>query len=335
MSAAGGSSVAVVVVNYGTADLACEAVDSVLARDHGGHRVEIHLVDNASPGGDADRLRAAHGARGWGDRVRLWVETENHGFGRGNNLVIHDLARRPAPPDHVFLLNPDARLENEAIAILADRLDRAPQAGAAGASIHTPSGQPVTAAFRFPSVLGEFVQAVNFGPLARLFARRQVSLPPDHPGGTVDWVSGAAVMMRLAHIAPLDGFDPDFFLYFEEVELMFRLGRAGHEVLYVPEARVVHVEGAATQVKGAAQAGKAAPPRRKARPAYWYRSWRLYHAKTRGRAGAIMAGLGWMAGAAINLPLARLRGQPAYAPEGFFRDFPRLVLLPLIRGKAG
>lgn len=320
------SRIAVIVVNYATADLAILAVESVLARRHGGHPVAVHLLDNASPGGDAAVLAQAHAARGWGDRVRLWPQTENHGFGRGNNVVIHALADSPVPPDYVFLLNPDAQLENEAIAILADRLDATPDAAAAGAGIALPDGAPVPAAFRFPSARGEFARAVNFGPITRMFGRHAISLPADQPDGAVDWVSGAAVMMRLSVLRDLGGFDPDFFLYHEEVELMFRMRRAGHRILHVPAARIRHVEGAATDVKSS-------PSRPGRRPAYWYDSWRHYQIKTRGRRGAVAAGLAWMAGAALNAPIARVRGRPIKAPQGFFGDFTRLVLRPLLRGR--
>lgn len=320
------SRIAVIIVNYGTADLAIAGVESVLARSHGGHPVEVHLLDNASPADDAAIFAQAHQARGWGDCVTLWLETENHGFGRGNNVVLQALGQRADPPDYVFLLNPDAELQNEALAILADRLDRMSDLGAVGAGIALPSGQPVTAAFRFPSAISEFVQAVNFGPLTRVFGRRLVPLPADHPEGAVDWVAGAAVLFRLSLLRQLKGFDPDFFLYYEEVELMHRIRQAGYRILYVPEARVLHAEGAATDVKS----GQA---ERKARPHYWYESWRLYHLKTRGRIGALAVGIGWMAGAAINVPLARLRGQGIRAPKNFFRDMPRFVLLPLMSGK--
>lgn len=321
-----GSAIAVIIVNYGTADLAIAAVESVLAQDHRGHKVEVHLLDNASPGDDAAIFADAHAARNWAGQVTLWPERENHGFGRGNNVVITALGQHATPPDYIFLLNPDAALQNDALAILADRLDQTPSVAVAGASISLPSGKRVTAAFRFPSACSEFVQAVNFGPLSRAFGNRLVPLPPDQPDGAVDWVSGAAVMMRLSVLQKLGGFDPDFFLYYEEVELMFRIRRAGHQILYVPAAQVQHVEGAATQVKSG-------HPIRKPKPAYWYDSWRLYYLKTGGRLGAISAGLSWMAGAVLNLPVAFLGRHGKRAPKRFFGDFPRLVMLPLMTGR--
>lgn len=315
--------VAVIIVNYGTADLAAKAVESVLAHAHGGRRVEVHLVDNASPGGDAARLAAVHADRGWGTRVRLWAEAENHGFGRGNNVVLSHLAARDVPPDYVFLLNPDARLKNETIAILADTLDARPRAAFAGARIEKPDGTAVPAAFRFPSPSGEFVRALGFGPVTRLAPATQVPLPPDTPEGPVDWVAGAAVLMRFHAIRDLGFFDPAYFLYYEEVDLMHRAARAGWETLYVPRAEAVHAEGAATGVRS----GERRAPRR---PAYWYRSWRIYFTSMYGRSGAAAAALGWSAGALLNHALALLPGRRPSAPRGFFRDFWQIVGRPLV-----
>lgn len=315
--------ISVIVVNYGTAELALAAVESVLARDHGGRSVDVHLVDNASPGGDAARFARAHADRGWGARVTLYPETENHGFGRGNNLVLRALAARATPPRYVMLLNPDARLENEALAILAEFLDAHPRAAAAGAGIAKPDGTPVTAAFRFPTAAWEFAEAAGLGPVSRLLGAWQVPLPPDHPTGAVDWVAGAAVMLRRDALAALGGFDPEFFLYFEEVDLMRRLAATGQEVWYLPEARVLHAEGAATGVRSGETA-------RRPRPRYWYESWRHYHRKARGRAGALSAALCRISGAALNGLVCRLRGRPPSGPKDFLGDFTAIVLLPLL-----
>lgn len=317
--------IAVIVVNYGTPELVLAGIESVLAQRDTPYRAEVHLVDNASPGDDAAIFRAAHADRGWGDRVILHLETENHGFGRGNNVVLEQLAARDVPPDYVFLLNPDAQLENDALAVLLSRAEADPRVGMAGAGIALPGGQPVTAAFRFPSARAEFAHAVNFGPVTRLFARSEVALPPDHPEGPVDWVAGAAVLMRFSMLQEIGFFDPAFFLYFEEVDLMHRAVRAGWTILYVPAARVIHAEGAATDQKSSRK-------ERRARPAYWYESWRHYHAKTHGSGGAILTGLAWMAGAGINYVIALLRGQAPKAPKNFYPDFWRHVMRPLIVG---
>jgi len=321
---AGPGSVAVIIVNYGTAALAVEAVESVLASDAGGRAVEVHLVDNAAPGDDAAALARAHAARGWGGRVTLWPQARNLGFGRGNNVVLEALAARAAAPDWVFLLNPDARLENAVLAILAAELEADPRAAAAGTRIALLDDAPGASAFRFPRLAGELVQTLNLGPLNRLCAGWRVPLPPDHPAGPVDWVSGTAVMFRFAALREVGFFDPDFFLYFEETELQHRLRRAGWRALHVPRARIRHVQGAATGIAGQAAA-------RRRQPDYVYRSRWLYHAKTRGPGPALATALLVVVAAGLNVVQRGLRGRAPTLPLGFFADHWRHGIAPLLR----
>ena len=163
--------------------------------------------------------------------------------------MLRKLAQRADPPAKVFLLNPDARLETNAVAQLSAFLDDHPKAAVVGSAIlHEGSFAPATCAFRFPGALSEFVEFREFGPLARLFKTRTVAFPADMPLQQVDWVSGASMMARLDALAAVEFFDPDFFLYFEEVDLMHRLKRRGWQVWHLPQAKVVHVAGAATGV---------------------------------------------------------------------------------------
>ena len=319
-------SIAVIIVNYGTPDLSISAVESVLSRNHSGREIEVHLLDNNSPGDDGKRFSDAHTAKGWGDRVTLWFETENHGFGRGNNVVLRSFSERATPPEFVFFLNPDAELENEAIAILAGELDANPSAGVAGAGISFPDGSPAACAFRFPSFLGECISAINFGPLERFAPNTRVSLPADWPEGPVDWVAGAAMLIRFDALQSVNFFDPDFFLYFEEVDLMRRLLHAGYQTLYVPRARVIHIAGAATQVRS----GEDYP---KPRPAYLYDSWRMYFQKSHGRVYTIATALMKLPAATLGNVISRLRGRRSRLPGRFFRDHCRYVLGPLLTGR--
>jgi GT2 family glycosyltransferase len=314
---------AVIVVNYGTPDLAVQAMASVLDAPPFGRRVEVHVVDNASPGGDARHLADAIAARDWSDRATLWAESRNHGFGRGNNLVLRHLAQRADPPAYVLLLNPDAKLLGHALADMAHVLDQRPAVVAVGAGIALPDGTPVSAAFRFPNPLGEFLQAANFGPLSRLFPTALIPLPPNQPEGPVGWVSGAAVLFRLDALARIGFFDPAFFLYYEEVDLMRRLTAAGGVIWHRPQARVIHVEGAATGVRSHDP---------KPRPVYWHQSWLTYHLRARGRVGGLLAATALLAGLAIDAVACRLRNRAPAAPPRSFRDFARHVLWPLLTG---
>jgi len=313
--------VAVVIVNYNTATLTLNAVASTLNKPHGGRSIAIHVVDNASPKGDFDVLMRAIADRGWASTVTLHASALNVGFGSGNNMVLEKLA---APlPTYVFLLNPDAMLENDTIGILADFLDAHPGAAAAGAGIANHEGVPVTAAFRFPGVLGTFAAALAFGPVSRLLRKWEVPLSPTTPTQPVGWVAGAAVMVRLEAMRRVGFFDPAYFLYYEEVDLMRQLSLQGGEIWHVAEARVVHIEGAATGVRS----GHDSPKRL---PAYWYESWRHYFMKNLGRTRAISAAAAWYMGAIGNTVLELLRGGRPQTPKGFYGDFWRIAVRPLL-----
>lgn len=316
------SAVAVIIVNYGTAELALEAVASVLSRSHG-REVEIHVVDNASPSGDAAILRQQITERGWVDNVRLWCEPVNHGFGRANNLVLAELANRSDPPRYVFLLNPDARLENDAIAILADVLDAHPHVAAAGPTIQLPGGKLQSAAFRFPGLVNTFSEAVHSKPVSILLKRWAKMLSPRLPTGPVDWVSGAAVLMRMDTLAQCGFFDPEYFLYFEETDLMHRMAMRGAIAWHVAEALVFHAESSSTHLRDRLQ-------QRRRLPSYWYQSWRLYFSKNHGRLFALVAALLWVAGASLNSVGSALLRKPTSTPQRFFRDFWAVGIRPLL-----
>lgn len=318
-----GAEISVIIVNFGTAALAIEAVESVRAQRHGDRSVDIHLVDNASPGDDAKILTEAHRTRQWGEQVTLYLETTNHGFGRGNNLVFQNLRTQQKEPNKVFLLNPDARLDNDALDILACVIDSNPRIACAGAAVINQNGVRATAAFRFPSVFSEFSDSLSFGPVARLFSDFTVPLPADLSTQRVDWVTGAAVMFRWEALKQVNGFDPDYFLYFEEVDLMRRLAERGWATWHVAEAVVCHIEGAATNVQSHAK-------KRRVRPDYWYDSWLAYHVKSRGKLGAWACASARLCGWSLNTLLCAIRRRPTLVPRGYADGFSRRVLRPLI-----
>ena len=133
-------------------------------------------------------------------------------------------------------------------------------------------------------------------------------------------------MFRMAALRQVGVFQPAFFLYFEEVELMHRLALAGWGRLYVPAALVSHDEGAAT---GAAQARAA----RRRLPPYRYHSWRIYFALTQGTPRAILLALAALGAGLFNHLQRGLRGKAPTVPPHFFGDHLRHALWPLLTGR--
>lgn len=316
--------IAVIVVNYGTADLSIAAVESVLSRTHADHQVTVHLVENASPGEDARLLKSHAAEAGWGDRVQLYLAAENCGFGPGNNLVLNQLEQAGVKVDYVMFLNPDAEVKDGTITTLAAFLGEHPNVGFAGAHSHIPGDPtPMVSAFRFPSLASVFSHATNFGPVSRLFRRTQVALEADGPTRRVGWVAGAGVMARFDMLCDLKHFDPDYFLYYEEVDLMLRAARAGWETWHVRDAVIMHWEGAATDVRSGEST-------RRRRPAYWYDSWRMYFHKNHGRGYTLVATILWILGSGTDICISRLRGREPAAPLNVFRDISAHIIRPIL-----
>jgi len=277
--------IAVVMVNYRTPDLAVGAV-AALEQEPG---LRVIVVDGGSGDGSAEKLAAAFAAPRFADWVELLPLTENGGFGWANNQAMLRLLQSDVPPDYILLLNPDTEIEPGAVSRLADVLDAHPRCGAVGSQLLEPDGEPSGSAFSWITIRGELDRGAKLGALTRLLGQSeyQITAPP----GEVDWVTGASVMFRSEALRQAGLFDTGFFLYFEEVELMWRIHKVGWSIRHEPASRVRHVGGAATGVNGSRVEAL-----RPARPDYWYRSRRRMLTLMFGRAGALTASLAWLAG---------------------------------------
>jgi GT2 family glycosyltransferase len=130
--------------------------------------------------------------------------------------------------------------------------------------------------------------------------------------GPADWLTGASVLFRADALRQTGLFDDGFFLYFEEVELMHRMGRGGWDLWTVPASRVTHIAGAATGVVSGLQ--QAVRPF----PAYRYEARRRYFVRVGGIAGLMAANLAWLAGKAIAFPMSfSARRRAAAIPQEF------------------
>ncbi len=280
---------AIIVVNYNALDLTIDCIASLVADPALPALTRIVVADNASPAGDAARLREAISERGWGERVTLVAHTRNGGFAFGNNRAIAAADAQFGPSRLYLLLNPDTWVRPGAVAKLAAFLDAHPEAGIAGSRLEDPDGTPQACAFRFPGAASELESSICIGLVTRLLERWRVApRMPDHPS-EVDWVSGASLMVKHAVIEEIGLLDEAYFLYYEELDFCLRAAKAGYSCWHVPESRVVHLVGQSTGVTRR-------DPVRDRRPSYWFRSRRRYFVKHHGRAYALLADLAWLAG---------------------------------------
>ena len=266
------------------------------------------MVDGGSGDGSAAELGEALARPDYAGWIEFLPLPINGGFGWANNRGIQRLMRSVEPPRYIHALNPDTEVEADAVAYLAQYLDQHPRVAAVGSQLLSMDGSRVGGAFSFPSIRGEFARAAATRALERLFHIPPISIETDE-AAEVDWVTGGSVMLRVEALRQVGLFDEGFFLYNEEVELMWRLRKAGWSVAVEPRSRVRHVGGGATGISER-EAPEKIQPRK---PAYMFRSRARYFGLTRGRSAALAAYAAWLAGHAV-WRARRLLGVPIGKP---------------------
>lgn len=283
--------IAIVVVNYRTSELALSCLRAVAIERLALPRLRAIVVDGGSADGSAERLAHALEDPEFASWTSLLALPVNGGFGWANNQAMLLLLNGERPPEYIHLLNPDTVLEPGAMLALVRCLHADANAAAAGSQLLDPDGSLSGSAFSFPTLRGEFTRGARTGLLERLLAMKPD--PETFPDAReVDWVTGASVLLRSSALRQVGLFDDGFFLYHEEVELMWRLRQAGWTIMHEPRSRVIHVGGAATGVRGRSGEVELMPRR----PPYWYRSRRRFFARSSGQAAANCALTLWLAG---------------------------------------
>ncbi len=200
---------------------------------------ELVVVDNGSHDGSLTAaLDAVPG-------LQVIDPGRNLGYGAAANRGV---AATTAP--YVLICNSDLEVPVDAVAALVTALDADSGCALAGPLMWTPAGERYPSARRFPSfvdaaghaLLGLFAPDNRF---TRSYQRTELDSAPMevHPA---DWVSGACFLVRRTAFEAVGGFDESYFMYAEDVDLCWRLGRAGWSVAYAPAAEVTHLQGRST-----------------------------------------------------------------------------------------
>ena len=255
--------------------------------------LEVVLVDNAS--GDNSPSIMSNGLtdlihEGF---VKLMPLDLNGGFGWANNQALLMLSAREQPPEFVMLLNPDCTIEPLAIRFLLDELFSSKNCAVAGSQLLNPDGSWTGSAFRFPTIGRELVRGARMEMLGRLLGIAPTLVTSD-ASCEADWVTGASCLIRTSALVSDGLFDDGFFLYFEEVELMFRFRKAGFTIRHVPASRVFHIGGASTGLRE----GKALSM--PSFPLYWFQSRRRFLTLAYGPFRAGLSNIAWLLGVSIG-----------------------------------
>ncbi len=251
--------VSVSLVNTNSRDLLLACLESLQDTD-----VEVVVLDNASEDGSA----AAAAERF--PEVRLIEQRHRAGFGANHNTVIRATTGR-----YVFVLNEDTTSDDWGFERMVAHLDANPRVAALAPRLVYPDGRLQASAWRFPTP-GR--AALGLVSLSRVTAVQSGGSQPRD----IDWGMGAALLLRREALDEVGVFDERFFIYSEEVDLQYRLHRAGWRVQYFPAVSVVHHE---------SQFSAGIPERRinemwRSRHLYW----RKHHSVAGARVAALCTG---------------------------------------------
>lgn len=231
--------VSIVIVNYNVRDFLHHCLLSI-RKALQGISGEIIVVDNHSSDGSVEFLEPLF------PEVQFVALQENIGFGRANNMGF-----AMATGAYILCLNPDTLLSEDTLVTMAQYMDSHPDVGLSGCKLLNGDGSFQVACRRgFPTPWVAFTKAFGLQalfPKSRLFGRYNQGFRDIDDTYEVDAVIGAFMFIRREALAQIQGFDPEFFMYGEDLDLCYRVTQKGWKVVYVHTTSVIHFKGESTR----------------------------------------------------------------------------------------
>ncbi len=201
-----------------------------------GVNLEIIVFDNASSDNTPDLVAGNF------PKVRLLRHGENVGFARANNLTAAQARGR-----YLLILNPDTWVDDDLAAALVKFLDAHPEAAALAPRVLTPEGNvQFSSVCALPTLALLFYEQIGLSqlfPRSRRFGRYRMTYWDHNEIRPVEHATGACLAIRREVFDELAGFDENFFMYIEDVDLSYRLRQHGKKIFYLPSAHVFHAGG--------------------------------------------------------------------------------------------
>lgn len=202
-------------------------------------QAEVIVVDNQSKDGSVEYLRSKFPS------VFFIENRENSGFGRANNQGV-----QMSRGEFVLFLNPDTIVGENSFSECLAEMQRQPDLGAIGVRMVDGGGKYLPESKRgFPTPWVSFCKLsglTKLFPVSRVFARYYLGHLPEKENNEVDVLAGAYMMVRRKAIELTGGFDEQFFMYAEDIDLSFRIKKAGFRNFYFAGTTIIHFKGEST-----------------------------------------------------------------------------------------
>jgi N-acetylglucosaminyl-diphospho-decaprenol L-rhamnosyltransferase len=264
--------VAIITVTYNSHDFIEAYLTSITPFiTHGTHR--LFIIDNNSTDNTCQLIKQYRQQHQLLEHIHIIELPKNIGFGKGCNAGIE--AAKTYSPSHYWLLNPDTKVFDNSGDALLSFMQQHPNVDFAGSVLVNSKQQPRAGAFRFPMLTNVILSTLKLGFLDKHFNQYTTAIPISDNPYTADWLTGASFMTKAECLYQLNGFDPAYFLYFEEVDLFYRAKKAHLSVWACPSSHVFHISGASTGINDHKKAVKRLP-------SYWFESRRHYYSSNHG-----------------------------------------------------
>lgn len=231
--------VSIIIVNYNTKELLKNCLSSIFEKTQN-IKFEIFVVDNNSQDGSCEMVEQSF------PDVNLIKNSDNKGFGFANNLAIKKAAGK-----YIFLLNSDTILLNDAVNIFFEFMENQENANVAccGGNLYDAKLQQVCSYGIFPTILLIIYRRFYFHKFLSKSIKNKLfpSFSENNDIKQVEYVTGADMFLRKSVLDEIGLFNEEFFLYYEDTELAFRIKRNDYKSVILPSAKIIHLEGASNE----------------------------------------------------------------------------------------
>ncbi|HKJ45934.1 MAG TPA: glycosyltransferase [Balneolales bacterium] len=231
--------ISIIIVNYNVKEFLANLLNSIYKAQHQ-LSLEIIVVDNASIDDSINYLKKRY------PKVIYLANEQNVGFGKANNQAIN-ISRGK----YALIINPDTLIREDTLITMYNHMENHPETGAAGCKLLNPDGSFALESRRsIPtpfSALWKILGLTALFPKNKTFADYYLSWMDEDKPSRVPVLSGSFMFFRTEVLKELKGFDDQFFMYGEDIDLCHRVNEAGYNIDYVPDTSIVHFKGESTK----------------------------------------------------------------------------------------